>query len=134
MIGLKEEERLMWRSHGGASLEEVAVPIIEITKTKKNIECNVCTDSKIVTVSFKKKAEIRLFIAEISDNVEIAIGGNIYQAEKTDSQFYYKVQLPDIKKVGFYDFEVHLDGNVIKKAFHLRLRKKELPKESFLKP
>ena len=117
--------------HGGASLEEVAVPIIEITKTKKNIECNVCTDSKIVTVSFKKKAEIRLFIAEISDNVEIAIGGNIYQAEKTDSQFYYKVQLPDIKKVGFYDFEVHLDGNVIKKGLSFEIKKEGATERKF---
>ena len=61
------------------------------------------------------------------------IGGNIYQAERRIHSFIISTA-SDIKKVGFYDFEVHLDGNVIKKAFHLRLRKKELPKESFLKP
>lgn len=117
--------------HGGASLEEVAVPIVEITKVGKAIECNVCADSKVVTVSFKKKAELRLFVAEDSENVAIAIGGKIYQAEKTESKFYYKIPLPDIKKVGNYDFEVHVNGNVIKRGFSFEVKKEGATERKF---
>lgn len=117
--------------HGGASLEEVAVPIVEITKVGKAIECNVCADSKVVTVSFKKKAELRLFVAEDSENVAIAIGGKIYQAEKTESKFYYKIPLPDIKKVGNYDFEVHVNGNVIKRGLSFEVKKEGATERKF---
>lgn len=117
--------------HGGASLEEVAVPIVEITKVGKAIECSVCADSKVVTVSFKKKAELRLFVAEDSENVAIAIGGKIYQAEKTESKFYYKIPLPDIKKVGNYDFEVHVNGNVIKRGLSFEVKKEGATERKF---
>ncbi|MEI3158007.1 MAG: hypothetical protein V8T08_00050, partial [Monoglobus pectinilyticus] len=39
--------------HGGATLEEVVVPIIEITKFAEDIEVSII--EKVITVSFRKK-------------------------------------------------------------------------------
>ena len=47
--------------HGGATLEEVAIPIIEVTKKNKKIECNILDGYETIFISFKKKAEIKLF-------------------------------------------------------------------------
>lgn len=109
--------------HGGASLEEVAVPIIEVTKADKRVECNLCDDSSVVYVSFKKKASIRIFVAENSDNVAIAINSRIFQAEKTEDKFYYRINLPDIKKSGIYNFDIQLDGNIIKRDISFEVKK-----------
>lgn len=46
-------------THGGATLEEVAVPIIEITNATTDIEIIMMTPA--ITVSFRKKAEIQIF-------------------------------------------------------------------------
>ncbi len=109
--------------HGGALLEEVSVPIIEVTLAEKRIECNLCADSKVIYVSFKKKASIRIFVAEDSENVAIAINGRIIQAEKTEDTFYYRINLPDIKKPGIYYFDIHLDGNILKRNVSFEVKK-----------
>lgn len=117
--------------HGGASLEEVAVPIIEVTMAGKRIECNLCADSKVIYVSFKKKATIRIFVAEDSENVAIAINSRIIQAEKTEDAFYYRVNLPDIKKPGIYYFDIHLDGNILKRNLSFEVKKEGASERNF---
>lgn len=109
--------------HGGASLEEVAVPIIEVTKIDKRVECSLCQESKVVTISFKKRASIRIFVAEDSDDVSIAINGRLFQAEKTEDKFYYRANLPELKKSGVYNFDIHLNGNIIKRDLSFEIKK-----------
>lgn len=67
MTASKVAENANVEVHGGATLEEVVVPIIEITKFAEDIEVSII--EKVITVSFRKKAAIRLFSKTKLQNV-----------------------------------------------------------------
>ena len=47
--------------HGGATLEEVIVPVITIKKKNNSVNCKL-VDNKPIMVSFKKKARLKLLM------------------------------------------------------------------------
>lgn len=94
--------------HGGATIEEVAVPIISIQKQNHTIECSL-KDNKPIVVSFKKKAQMILFVNAKSDNVYISVNGQNYKAEKTDTPYHYIVVMPEVTKAGTYSFNVYVE-------------------------
>lgn len=96
--------------HGGASLEEVAIPIIEIRKAGEHIKCEVIDEYKVITVSFRKKAKIQLFVAAESENITVKLNGKSYQAVPFEQKYVYDVDMPDVKK-GVHTFDVY-DANV----------------------
>lgn len=89
--------------HGGATLEEVCVPIIEIYGKTNFVEIKVLEE--VVKVSFKKKALLHFFCTKKLSNCSIRVNGKAYNAETTDG-FNCAVQLDDLKKRGEYKFEV----------------------------
>ena len=95
--------------HGGATLEEVIVPIIEIKKAGEKPKCEICEGFKVIKVSFKLKARIQLFIAKLIDNVKVLCNGKYYDAKKTETKYVYDVEMPDVKK-GHHTIDV-FDGN-----------------------
>lgn len=97
--------------HGGATFEEVAIPIVEIRKAGDKPKCEILDDYKTITVSYNKKAKIKLYIAKSLDNVQVLLNGRYYKAEKTDTKYVYEVNMPDVKR-GSYIIDVY-DGNII---------------------
>ena len=100
--------------HGGATLEEVTVPIIELTYASKNIEVSIRSVMPI-KISFRKKAELQLFSKTKLGDVTICISGG-----KIDKKYYeavplgnnlYLVKMPDIKDAGDYSMIVFSDNN-----------------------
>ena len=98
--------------HGGASLEEVAVPIVEIKKAGDKPKCEIIQEYKTITVSFKKKARIQLFIAKNLDDVQVKLNGKTYKATATEQKYIYDVYMPDVKK-GSYSIDVYSGSNII---------------------
>lgn len=96
--------------HGGATLEEVVVPIIEITLETRSIEIKVITE--IVKASFKTTAVLKFYLNKKLSNVTVHINGAIYSAISSDG-FNYSAELKDIKKSGEYEFEVWSDDKLI---------------------
>ena len=96
--------------HGGASLEEVTIPIIEIRKAGEHIKCEVIDDYKVITVGFRKKAKIQLFVATESEKIVVELNGKSYQAVPSEQKYVYDVDMPDVKK-GVHTFDVY-DANV----------------------
>lgn len=94
-------------THGGATLEEVVVPIIELTQKPLDIEVRFINDT--ITVSFRKKAEIILFTKTKLNSVTLLVSGKYYDGEKLDDN-HYKIMMPDIKRIGKYQADVY-DGN-----------------------
>jgi hypothetical protein len=84
--------------HGGATLEEVIVPIIAVAKAMDRPKCEIVDEFKIITVSFKKKAKIRLFIAKNLSSVRVCVDGKYYDAVPTDQKYFYDVDMPDVKR------------------------------------
>ena len=99
--------------HGGATLEEVAIPIIEVTKKNKKIECNILDGYETIFISFKKKAEIKLFISTLSEQYRILINGKFYSAKLSDVKYHYDFVIPDIKKSGNYLFDLYDGDNIV---------------------
>lgn len=89
--------------HGGATLEEVTVPIIEITNLTNNVEIKV--KDEIIKVSFKKKAVLSFYSSIKMTNVSVKINGKEYPAI-TEDKSNFIVKLDDIQKSGVYKFEV----------------------------
>lgn len=107
--------------HGGATLEEVTVPVIELSYMDTNIEVFImATDdnnatldtSATITVSFRKKARIKIFSTSQLDNVSVKINDKFYDAiEEGDN--YYSVEMADIKKPNTYSLEVYANDTLV---------------------
>ena len=104
--------------HGGATLEEITVPIIEISY--KNCEYEVMIDSKIpIEISYKKKANIILFSKTKIAGITVSVKG-----KRLENKFYdvipignnkYSIDMPDLKFAGEYQLEVFTNGYPIAK-------------------
>lgn len=96
--------------HGGASLEEVVIPVIELSLKKETITVKLV--NKTVTVDFRSGTTITLFINASLKGVSVAINGKYYPATQTDENLY-DVHLNDIKKAGDYSANVYEGDNLI---------------------
>ncbi len=96
--------------HGGATLEEVVIPIIEITLFDSKIE--VKNTTPVTTASFKKNAEIVLFSKNILEGVSVKVFGRQYLAEAVGNN-KHKIVFPDIKRAGKYTADVLEGDNLI---------------------
>lgn len=108
--------------HGGATLEEVAIPIIEVKKTAKKIVCHV-VDNKPILISFRKKAKLKIYVEALSDKISISINGHNYGVIATGIPYHYEVDMPDLKNAGIYHFVVYLDGVLIAKDLTFEVKK-----------
>lgn len=117
--------------HGGATLEEVTVPIIELTYSSTRVEVllfpmNVASigldEVPEIKVSYRKKAAVKIFATEKLQDVSICIGGRFYPATAMGSNFY-SVEMPDIKKAGTYSVGVYADGNIVADKLPLIVKK-----------
>lgn len=89
--------------HGGGTIEEVTVPIIEIVEKDNIIHIKVI--EKILKASYKKKAVLRFFASRKMENVSITINGKSYKVDTYDNM-NFESELEDINKVGNYTFDV----------------------------
>lgn len=116
--------------HGGATIEEVAVPVIVVKKIKTSVNCNI-DGTGIVAVSFKKKARLRLFVDVDSDKLTVSVNGIYYNLAKTDTMYHYVVEMPDIKAVGKYALCVYLDETIIANNIMFEVKKEGASERKF---
>jgi hypothetical protein len=98
--------------HGGATLEEIVVPIIEITLTDSNITVKPVKET--VYADYKTCAELELFTNTKLNNVSIRVKGVVYTAKRIDDK-HYKI-VTDIKLAGKYHADVFDGDNLIGKV------------------
>jgi len=96
--------------HGGASLEEVIVPVIELSL--KNGSVTVKLVDETVTVDFRTGTEIKLFFNSPMRDVSVVLNGKPYSASQIDVNHYY-VKLPDTKRAGNYSADVYAGDNLV---------------------
>lgn len=126
--------------HGGATLEEVVVPIIEITYLSSSIEVKLMpidaaatfTGTPEITVSFRKKAAIKIFTTQKLMDVSIEIDGHTYDAESIDDNFYVVKEMPEIRKAKKYTVNVFACGNKIADSLPLIVKKESGSEKSIL--
>lgn len=96
-------------THGGATLEEVLVPIIVITLVDNNIQ--VMLEKNVIEISYKTDPTLVLIITPDCDNVTASINQTTYKAEKLEKS-KYKVVMPELKK-GKYTIDIFENQNKI---------------------
>lgn len=96
--------------HGGASLEEVVVPVIEFTLKAGSIQVSLVDEN--VTVDVRSGTAVTLFSNTVLKDASIVLKGNRYPAVKIDGQ-HYKVAFPDIKRAGEYPADVYEGDNLV---------------------
>ena len=115
--------------HGGATLEEVTVPIIEIVTASTDIEVTVI--DKEITVSFRKKASIKLFSKTKLQSLSVCIDGIYYETEELDENIYL-VSMPDIKKAKTYYFNVYSSNNLVASDLSFTVKKESSQEKNIL--
>ncbi|WP_194611686.1 BREX-4 system phosphatase PglZ [Clostridium vitabionis] len=117
----KGSRKIGVETHGGATLEEICVPLITLTYSDKSIEVYIMpVDSHLddintipqIEVSFRKKAAIKIFLTEEQQDVSVRINQKKYSADPMGNG-YYRVDMPDIKKKGTYYVDVYSGDNRI---------------------
>ena len=100
--------------HGGASLEEVVIPIIEITLANPDTSVEVIDDNKLIA-SFRKPLEFTLFSKTELQRVSVVIKGisTPFVAEKIDKNHYHI--RTEIKHPGKYLADVFDSDDLIGK-------------------
>lgn len=117
--------------HGGATLEEVVVPIIELTYLSGTVEVHLLPIAATsisfdaipeIEVSYRKKAAIKIFATAKLQNVSICIDGKYYDAVSADDGFY-TVEMPDLKRARTYSVDVYDSGNLVAEGLKLKVKK-----------
>lgn len=116
--------------HGGATLEEVTVPIIEIIKKLNNIEAFITDESKIITLAAKEHPIIKIFVGTVSNNISIKINGKYYDANKTEDDYLYVIELPEFTKKGKYLFDIMNGTEMLALEQTFEIRKKGISETS----
>lgn len=116
--------------HGGATLEEVAIPVISIRKQDCRIECKLVDDKPIV-VSFKKKAQLKLYVSKHTDNLSVVINGKTYSSSKTETPYIYSFDLSDVKSAGIYNFNVLIGTTIIANNLSFEVKKEGASERKF---
>jgi len=95
-------------SHGGATLEEVLVPIIEIIIMDNR---EVTLEKNIIEVSYKTVPTLVLFITPDCDNITAFVSATAYTVNKLEAS-KFSIAMPDLKK-GKYMLDVLENQNKI---------------------
>lgn len=116
--------------HGGATLEEVCVPIITITKADNTIKCEIT--SKTVMVSFKKKAKIEIYVSKELSNLSVSVdGGDLHKANKAKTPYHHTFDIPELKKTGEHEATVYSGDNIIATGLKFEVKKEGASERKF---
>lgn len=96
--------------HGGASLEEVVIPIVELALKDRSITVKLVNET--VTTDYHTGTEIELFFNSSVQDVSVVLKGKTHTAVQTDSN-HYSVELPDIKRAGSYSADVFAGDDLV---------------------
>lgn len=116
--------------HGGATLEEIVVPIIELTTMPTKIEVYLMPLNEETAVigqvpeilySYKVKAAIKLFSTTKLTNVTLCIDGKYYDGE-VQGNHYHVFDLYDLKRAKTYYADVYVCENLIAEKLPFKLK------------
>lgn len=103
--------------HGGASLEEVIVPVITLSLKDNSIVISVI-DADKVKADYKTGIRINLYVNKmIRETLAVSYGNKRYPAKRIDDN-HFSVDIPDIKKAGTYGMDVYLGDGL---ASHIKI-------------
>ncbi len=126
--------------HGGATLEEVTVPIIEITYKHGGLEIKLlpldAPDSFAgipeIKVGYKKPAALKIYASQKLTDVSIEIEGHHYPAAMTEDYYYVVSEMKEIRRARQYQVDVFSCGNKIASSLPIKVRNEGMGEKSIL--
>ena len=114
-----------YETHGGGTIEETFVPIIEVSSASNKIE--LISYDKAVLADFNNQAKIRFKLSKFIENVHVDVEGVIYDCSFSDEYYVININAPLAKKyvvkiisTAFNDsFEVNVDIGIQEDDFGL---------------
>jgi len=110
--------------HGGASLEEVTVPIIEITRKLDGVEAFILDEYKVVELAAMEVPLLRVYVGIISNGIMLKVNDKYYDATATGEKYIYEVKLPDCTKKGIYTADIINGSDVLTCDNRFEVKKK----------
>ena len=97
--------------HGGATLEEVIVPVVELSLSDNSIQIALA-DSNVVS-DYKNGADLYLYVNKsITQRISVQVEGEKSLANKIDEN-HYKVHVPMMKRAKTYAVDIYVGENLI---------------------
>jgi len=104
--------------HGGASLEEVIVPVITLSLNDSSLIVSVVDEDKI-KADFKKGISITLYVNKtVRNTLSLSYENKRYSTKQIDDN-HYKVNIPDIRRAGTYPADIYLGDDL---AGHIEIK------------
>ena len=107
--------------HGGASLEEMLVPIIVITKRQAEIEINFT--NPIITLKPHVVPELTIYSNIPIQEPNLCIDGKFYVGELVADNKHAKFKIPNLKKKGKYQATVYYGNKKISQPLEFEVKK-----------
>ena len=82
--------------HGGASLEEVLVPIITVSRKPENVE--ICFVNSLIELHGKEVATITVFSNVPLQQPRLYVNGRFYEGTFSGDQKHAKFEMPELKR------------------------------------
>ncbi len=126
--------------HGGATLEEIAVPVIELTYFSGDVEVKLMpidaaaalADVPVIKASRRNPAGIKIYISQKMMDVSVEIDGHRYAATKINDNFYQIDEMKEIYKPKTYYVNVLACGNNIASGLQLKIKAQGMSEKSIL--
>ena len=115
--------------HGGASLEEVLVPIIVLSKKPDNLE--ICFVDATVELVPRVIPELTLYSNVPLQKPRICVNGRFYEGKFIADKKHAKFSLPEIKRKGTYSADIYDGEKNLSITLEFKLVKKTKEQELF---
>lgn len=99
-------------THGGATLEEVVVPIIEFTIDHIDYSGIRLVSEIIHFRKFRRNAKISIISPVNLSNCRVYWNGKFYKASEEEGN-HFTFALPDLQKAGKYTVDLYADDNLV---------------------
>ncbi|SDJ32394.1 hypothetical protein SAMN04487760_10565 [Lachnospiraceae bacterium G41] len=116
--------------HGGATLEEVTIPIIAITRCIDGIESFILDECKVITLSAMEIPILKVYVGTISDSITIKVDDKFYDAEPTADKYVYEAKMKECTKKGKYSADILNGSNVLSSGNVFEIDKKGMKEVS----
>lgn len=107
-------------THGGATLEEVTVPLVVLTAKPQKIE--IIVETPLVESNIKNPPVIRFYTKTKLENVVVNVLGRSYLANWQDEHSFFIIMDKKTRK-GTYEASIISDGNVLASGLEFRVEK-----------
>ena len=106
--------------HGGATLEEVTVPIIELSYVPGDIE--IIVQTPLVMSSIRKPPIIEFYSTTKIDDIVVNVGNTEYKADTTDGHSF-SIEMSKRTRANTYTADVYAGGTMIATGLEFRVEK-----------